>query len=124
MGDSKRSRRGTPKSTANPKETDVAADGNGESQTSLSFEGALEQLEGAVVRLEEGEMPLEEALELFEAGIKLSRQCNATLEAAEQRIEILMADRAEADGAYRVEPFDAPAIDEFDGDDDDDDFEE
>ena len=59
----------------------------------LSFEGALEQLETTVARLESGEMPLEEALELFEAGVKLSRQCNETLEAAERRIEILVADR-------------------------------
>ena len=58
-----------------------------------SFETALEQLEGTVARLEEGEMPLEEALALFEAGVKLSRQCSTTLEEAERRIEILVADR-------------------------------
>ena len=45
-----------------------------------SFESALEQLEGTVARLEEGEMPLEEALELFESGVKLSRQCSTTLD--------------------------------------------
>jgi len=38
-------------------------------------------------------MPLEEALKLFETGVTLSRQCSATLEAAEKRIEILVADR-------------------------------
>ena len=58
-----------------------------------SFESALEQLEGTVARLEEGEMPLEEALELFESGVKLSRQCSTTLEEAERRIEILVSDR-------------------------------
>jgi len=84
---------------------------------SLSFEGALEQLESTVGRLEEGEMPLEEALELFETGVKLSRQCTTTLEAAEKRIEILVADR---EGGEDSEP--APfETDEFE---DDEGFEE
>jgi exodeoxyribonuclease VII small subunit len=69
-----------------------------------SFEGALEQLEETVGRLEEGEMPLEEALELFEVGVKLSGQCSATLEAAERRIEVLVAER-DGDG-FVSEPFD------------------
>lgn len=79
---------------------------------SLSFEGALDQLEETVAQLEEGEMPLEAALELFEAGVKLSRQCGATLEAAERRIEVLVADRA---GGHGTEAF---------ANEDDDDFEE
>ena len=83
----------------------------------LTFEGALEQLETTVGRLEEGEMPLEEALELFEKGVALSRQCTETLEAAEKRIEILVADREGADGAWASEPFE----DSFDQEDDDED---
>ena len=67
-----------------------------------SFEAALEQLEGTVARLEEGEMPLEEALELFEVGVKLSRHCSATLEQAERRIEILVADRKGSDGSETI----------------------
>ncbi|MEM9177669.1 MAG: exodeoxyribonuclease VII small subunit, partial [Myxococcota bacterium] len=71
----------------------------------LSFEGALEQLETTVGRLEEGEMPLEEALELFEKGVALSRRCSETLEAAEKRIEILVAE-SDADGEPGTsEPF-------------------
>ena len=81
----------------------------------LSFEGALEQLETTVGRLEEGEMPLEEALELFEKGVHLSRKCTTTLEAAERRIEILVADREE--GA--TESFDLQ--DDFEDEDWDDD---
>lgn len=69
-----------------------------------SFEHALEQLEGTVARLEEGEMPLEEALELFESGVKLSRQCSTTLEKAERRIEILVADRS---GGGQAVPFES-----------------
>jgi exodeoxyribonuclease VII small subunit len=86
---------------------------------SLSFEGALDQLEQTVAQLEEGEMPLEAALELFESGVKLSRQCGATLEAAEKRIEILVADRADS---LATMPFDQ---EEGDFDDDlEDDFDE
>jgi exodeoxyribonuclease VII small subunit len=79
------------------------AEGAGDS---LSFEGALERLEETVSRLESGEMPLEEALELFESGVALSRRCSATLEAAERRIEILIADRSDASGAESSEAFD------------------
>ncbi|MFO0691658.1 MAG: exodeoxyribonuclease VII small subunit, partial [Myxococcota bacterium] len=68
-----------------------------------SFEGALAELEAVVGRLESGDLPLEQALEAFESGIKLSRQCAATLDAAERRIEILMAGRGA--GGARVEPF-------------------
>jgi exodeoxyribonuclease VII small subunit len=79
------------------------AEGQPDSDSSpVSFESALEQLEGTVARLEQGEMPLEEALELFETGVKLSRQCSTTLEEAERRIEILVADRGMGDDAASV----------------------
>lgn len=92
---------------------------------SLSFEGALQQLEETVGRLEGGEMPLEESLELFEAGVKLSRQCNETLEAAERRIEILVADRersvrGEVGGAWDTEEFES----DLDSEDESDEFED
>jgi exodeoxyribonuclease VII small subunit len=79
---------------------------------SLSFEVAHEQLENTVGQLEEGEMPLEDALELFETGVKLSRQCTATLSAAEKRIEILVADREGGEGSVPA-PFET---DEFEDD--------
>ncbi len=73
----------------------------------LSFEGALEQLETTVGRLEEGELPLEEALALFEKGVVLSRQCTETLDAAEKRIEILVAENAgDPEDEWASEPFD------------------
>lgn len=81
----------------------------------LSFEGALEQLETTVGRLEEGEMPLEEALTLFEKGVLLSRQCSETLEAAEKRIEILVAENGDGtDEEWASEPFeeDEEALDD------------
>jgi exodeoxyribonuclease VII small subunit len=52
-------------------------------------------------------MPLEEALELFESGVKLSRQCQSTLDAAERRVEILVADRGSKASGENVIDFDS-----------------
>jgi exodeoxyribonuclease VII small subunit len=57
-----------------------------------SFEQALAALEGIVSGMERGDLPLEEALRQFEAGEKLVRRCRALLDAAEQRVETLLAD--------------------------------
>jgi len=56
------------------------------------FETSLSELESIVAKLEEGDLPLEESLELFEKGIKLSRECRDRLAKAERRIEILIKD--------------------------------
>jgi exodeoxyribonuclease VII small subunit len=53
------------------------------------FETAIVELEGIVKSLEEGDLPLERSLELYERGVQLSRFCHARLEEAERRIEIL-----------------------------------
>jgi exodeoxyribonuclease VII small subunit len=60
-----------------------------------TFEASLNQLESIVRQLEEGDLPLEESLKLFEQGVKLSRECRDRLTQAERRIEVLMKD---ADG--------------------------
>ena len=57
-----------------------------------TFETSLEELERIVRELEQGELPLERSLELFEQGVKLSRECQDRLNQAERRIEILMRD--------------------------------
>ena len=57
-----------------------------------SFEASLEALEEIVHQLEGGDLPLEKSLELFEDGIRLSRQCQERLNQAERRIEILLRD--------------------------------
>ena len=49
-----------------------------------TFENALSQLESIVARLEDGDLPLEESLKLFEEGIKLSRFCNQKLNEAQK----------------------------------------
>jgi exodeoxyribonuclease VII small subunit len=53
------------------------------------FEAAIAELETIVKKLEEGDLPLEKSLELYERGVQLSRFCHARLEDAEKRIEIL-----------------------------------
>ena len=59
---------------------------------SRSFEASLEGLEQIVRELEQGDLPLEKSLELFEHGIRLSRECQERLSQAERRIERLLRD--------------------------------
>jgi exodeoxyribonuclease VII small subunit len=54
------------------------------------LEKSLTALEALVEKLENGDLPLEKALAEFERGVKLTRQCQAALQEAEQRIEILL----------------------------------
>jgi exodeoxyribonuclease VII small subunit len=68
-----------------------------------TFETSLEELERIVRELEQGELTLEKSLELFEQGVKLSRECQERLNQAERRIEILMRDNQ---GRAVVRPFD------------------
>jgi len=55
----------------------------------LSFEQALAGLTGLVEKLESGELPLEESVAAFEQGVKLSRRCEALLDQADQRLQVL-----------------------------------
>lgn len=55
-----------------------------------SFEAGLEQLEQVVKKLEDGDLPLEKSLDLFEQGVKLSESCHKQLRAAEHKVEILL----------------------------------
>ena len=57
-----------------------------------TFEASLEALEQIVQQLEGGDLPLEKSLELFEQGIRLSRECQERLSQAERRIEVLLRD--------------------------------
>ncbi len=58
-------------------------------EQSRSFEASLTELEKRVRRLEQGDVPLEEALRLFEEGVALAKGCHEQLEAAEKRIVAL-----------------------------------
>lgn len=57
---------------------------------SFNFEQALEDLEELVTAMEEGELSLEESLQAFEKGIKLTRECQSALKKAEQKVQVLI----------------------------------
>lgn len=61
----------------------------------LSFEAALERLESLVSNLDKGDMSLEDSLQAFEEGVRLSRHCAQKLADAEQRIEVLLSESNE-----------------------------
>ncbi|MBQ6553437.1 MAG: exodeoxyribonuclease VII small subunit [Clostridia bacterium] len=58
----------------------------------ISFETAIKQLDEIVRSLENGDIPLDEALALFEKGVKLTEVCTAKLNAAEKQIKLLVKD--------------------------------
>lgn len=70
----------------------------------LSFEQAMEQLEKIVEQLENGDVPLETAIDLFQEGMKLSQLCGGKLEQVERKIELLI----ETEQGFQKKPF-APA---------------
>ena len=57
--------------------------------TIKDFEAAIAELESIVKKLEDGDLPLETSLQLYERGVQLSRFCHSSLEEAERRIEVL-----------------------------------
>ena len=59
-------------------------------EENLSFETAMEELEQIAKVLEKGDLSLDESVEQFEKGMKLSKKCNEILENAEKRITILI----------------------------------
>jgi exodeoxyribonuclease VII small subunit len=71
------------------------------------FEHALGELENLVERLERGDLPLEEALKTFERGVELTRHCQTSLQAAQQKVEILLR----RNGQTGVEAFGVPEDD-------------
>ena len=64
--------------------------GNPPGDAKPAFEAALEQLQSTVKKLESGELTLEQSLQQFEEGVRLTRICQEQLGAAEKRVEILM----------------------------------
>ena len=69
---------------------------------SINLEKALTDLENIVEELESGDLPLEKAMKKFEEGIKLTRGCQAALQDAEQKVEILL----KSAGDEELEEFD------------------
>jgi exodeoxyribonuclease VII small subunit len=83
-------------------------------RSSNEFEKSFQQLEKIVQRLEGEELPLDESLQLFEEGIRLSRFCHQRLEEVEKKIELILAD---AKGQPVIEPFEDEEGDELTEDD-------
>ena len=59
----------------------------------MSFEHAIKELNKIIEKMEQGDLPLEQALEKFEHGIKITRHCQTTLKNAEQQVKILTDDK-------------------------------
>jgi exodeoxyribonuclease VII small subunit len=70
----------------------------------VTFEQSLAELEQLVEKMEQGELPLEQALQQFERGIELARGCQNALQQAEQKVELLL----EKNGQTDIVPFDKP----------------
>jgi len=77
----------------------------------FDFEQAMADLEAVVARLEQGDVPLEEALQAFERGVALTRACQEALAAAEQKVEILLE---RPGGGHAAVPFQDGTGDEED----------
>ncbi len=67
----------------------------------VRFEESLAELEQLVERMEQGNLPLEESLKLFERGVQLTRSCQKALKEAEQKVQILL----EENGEPTLQPF-------------------
>lgn len=66
-------------------------------QNGFDFEQALEDLEALVSSMEEGELSLEDSLQAFEKGIKLTRECQAALKQAEQKVQVLINENGDTE---------------------------
>ena len=82
------------------------AESNNNDIKRLTFERAIEELESIVKRLEEGKVPLEESVAIYERGESLKRRCEELLRLAEARVEKIRLDAAGKPAG--TEPLDVP----------------
>lgn len=73
----------------------------------MNFEASITRLDEIVRLLERGDVPVEESLKLFEEGATLMKRCNALLDKAEQKVELVMKDKS---GEPVLEPFDSETV--------------
>jgi exodeoxyribonuclease VII small subunit len=66
-------------------------------QPAFDFEQALAELEQLLGKMEQGDLTLEQSLQEFERGVELTRHCQQALQAAEQRVEILLQKSSDAE---------------------------
>lgn len=69
----------------------------------MEFEKKLGRLEEIVAKMESGDLSLEDSLKMFEEGVKLSRECNTQLQAAEQKVKVLLT--VDSQGQATTEDF-------------------
>lgn len=69
----------------------------------IKFEDALTELEAQVQLLESGDLPLEQALDVFKYGVELSKVCTSKLETVKQEVEKIVV--ADNDADYKLETF-------------------
>ena len=67
-----------------------------------TFEQAIKRLEEIVAELEEGNLPLEESLKIYEEGVELTKFCSTKLNETEDKIKTLM----KTDGDFKLKPTD------------------
>jgi exodeoxyribonuclease VII small subunit len=79
---------------ASPNNQNSAADQSNGDIGQLSFERAIEELESIVKRLEDGRVPLEESVTIYERGEALKRRCEDLLRQAEARVQKITLDGA------------------------------
>ncbi|KAB2959776.1 MAG: exodeoxyribonuclease VII small subunit [Candidatus Methylomirabilis oxygeniifera] len=79
----------------------------------VPFEEALKQLDAIVSRLEVGDLPLEEALSIFEEGVRLTKFCSARLSEAEQRVNILVRSAESSSSRFEEQPFEEEGEEEL-----------
>ena len=89
-----------------PSDPSDTADGAG---ADLTFEEAFDQLEEVVDAMENGQVPLNDLIENYEAGTRLFRICQARLEEAEGRIELIRKKVQNGEETLEVEAFDPDA---------------
>ncbi len=71
----------------------------------MDFEKKLKRLEEIVGKMEDGELALDKSLEMFEEGVKLSRECQTQLNSAEKKIQKLL--KVDGEGKASTEDFQA-----------------
>lgn len=76
--------------------------------TETTFEENLEELEEVVATLEQGDLPLDKAINLFQRGMELTKLCGKRLGAAEEKIQKLVAEQEK----FKLEPFGGSDVDD------------
>lgn len=91
----------TNRRTASMSAASAASGESGDSQPPLAFEDALGRVDAAVSALESGQLSLDEALAIYEEGVRMARRCHELLDAAQLRVQRLSA----TDTGFALDPF-------------------